>query len=208
MPVYDVYHGTSTPQSINDEGFSYLYLGKGNDQYGPGFYFTDSETVASSYSGNLETSVNIRAKVTLNKPIKIEGKSAGSPDNGIFGPQSPRLLKKQVRNLVSRAIQVMGKEFLSNWGDVSFEGERVVINNVINSLSNASIMTVMSDLFGNNSMEGLKAIRDIAGYDGIVVDFGDYKFIIAWFPEQIEIQKPQPKPSSEQIINEVKDELV
>lgn len=196
MPVYDVYHGTPTPQSIYDEGFSYLYLGKGDDSYGPGFYFTDSETLASSFarsSGN-PASGTIRAKVTINKPINIKGESAGSGNNGIFGPQSPRLRKTQVRNLVSRAIKVMGKDFLSNWGDVGFEGERVVINNIVNSMTNSSVMTVMYDLFGNNPTEGLKAVRDIVGYDGVVVDFGDSKFIVAWFSEQIQIQKSQPEP--------------
>jgi len=45
-----VYHGTGSMKSILDGGFSYEFSGRGNEQYGPGFYFTNNYETAKGYT--------------------------------------------------------------------------------------------------------------------------------------------------------------
>lgn len=185
MPIFDVYHGTGNSESIYKNNFSYAYLGKGNDEYGPGFYFTNDESTASRYVREGESPGVIRAKVNLSKPIEIDGVSGGT-----FFDKFPSLNLKQVKNALMVSLSLFGDDFLSNWGDVEYEGRENVINTVVNQYTGSSLMSVVYDFFHQDTVEGFKFIRQNFGYDGIVVSFNDgIKIIVAWFPEQIQIQQ-------------------
>ena len=49
------YHGTNDLKSIAETGFDPSFTGKGNDQFGSGFYFSTRPTQASSFATNLNT---------------------------------------------------------------------------------------------------------------------------------------------------------
>lgn len=58
---YDVYHG----RTVTDPTFDLKYVGneEANDQYGPGFYFTNDIEMASGYAG--DSGIVIKATVTI-----------------------------------------------------------------------------------------------------------------------------------------------
>jgi hypothetical protein len=71
--VYTMFHGTHHPESP----FNYQYLGRGNQQNGPGWYFTSEETDAWSYAFPegfiLECALYFRKMITSTaKPRRLE----------------------------------------------------------------------------------------------------------------------------------------
>jgi hypothetical protein len=184
MPVYDVFHGTGNSQSIYDNNFSYEYIGTGNDEYGPGFYFTNDEATANRYVGEGDSPGVIRAKVNLSNPIEIDGVQSGS-----FFEKFPPMDTNQVRQALEYSLSAFGDDFLYNWGDVDFEGRENIIEKIVGEYAGKSLMSVIYDFFHQDTVEGMKYIREQLGYDGIVVSFNDgIQIIVAWFQEQIEIE--------------------
>ena len=59
---YIVYHGTNA--KFNE--FSAEYTGKGNDQIGSGFYFTDNSDVAYGYGKNI-----LKCEIEIDNPIRL-----------------------------------------------------------------------------------------------------------------------------------------
>ena len=183
MPVYDVYHGTGNSTSIYNNNFSYEYIGTGNDEYGPGFYFTNDEATAKRYVGDGDSPGVIKAKINLSNPLHVNGVISGS-----FFDKFPKMNKKQVRHALEYSLAVFGDDFLYNWGDCDYEGRENIINTIINEYSGKSMMSVIYDFFPD-TLTGFKYIKDQLGYDGIVVSFNDgIKTIVAWFKEQIQIE--------------------
>lgn len=184
MPVYDVYHGTGNADSIYDKGFSYEYIGSGNDEYGPGFYFTNDEGTANRYVGEGSSPGVIRARVNLSNPIEIDGVQPGT-----FFEKFPPMDANQVRQALEYSLSAFGDDFLYNWGDVGYEGRENVIETVVREYAGKPMMSVIYDFFHQDTVEGFNYIRDNLGYDGIVVSFNDgVKIIVAWFQSQIQIE--------------------
>lgn len=193
IPEYDVMHGSPYSQSIHSKGFVYEFLGKGLEQYGPGFYFTTSHDTAHLYTRQPlhkddlpqeKTPGIIKAKVTLNKPIKVEG--FGEFHSDFY----PSLNRTQTRAFIQHAVKLYGTEFLSNYGEISFEGIKKVIENAVDIYANNSSIGALNDLFQPSDYESaLRLIKRFTGFDGVEVNFHEEKWIVAWFPEQIQIIK-------------------
>lgn len=182
MPFFEAYHGSPKADSIYDSGFSFSYLGKGNEAYGPGFYFSDNKDLAKNYSGSDIGSGVIKAKINLNNPISISGGANSISD------QFPSLSYDQTRSILLRSLSLFGEERLSDWGDVEFEGKENIIRKIIESNANVSFMHLLYDFFQQDMEQGLRAISNETGYDGVIVNFENgTRFVIAWFPEQIEV---------------------
>jgi len=192
---YDVFHGTRNMESILDKGFVYDFLGKGMDQYGPGFYFTTSQATAQRYSEDAGT-INqpriedagkpgiIRAKLSINKPIRA---NASKINGGVFDT-FPVLNYTQCRQMIALAVQLGGDQVLNDWGDVQFEGKDKVINAAAKSYATKSSAYIMYDFFKNNLPQALKFITQSTGYDGVIVKHNNKEnWVIAWYPEQIQV---------------------
>jgi hypothetical protein len=191
---YDVFHGTRNQNSIYEKGFVYDYMGQGNDQYGPGFYFTTSNATADNYTkqGNEGISPGvIKAQINLKKPIKVDSSKTSSNIFEIF----PKLNSSQVRRMINLAISLEGEGIIQDWGDVEIEGKDNVIRSMIKSYTGRSASIIMYDLLKNHIPQALKFITQETGYDGIIISHGsnidpaksNEKWVVAWYPEQIRI---------------------
>ena len=174
-----LYHGSSAKNNIEKIGFSYDYIGKGNDQYGYGFYFTNKDSIAKQYFGEI-----IKASVTLKNPIKVKGE-------GNTREQFPNLTKRQAFMIMYRAPDIRNPDGpLSNWGDVRKQGFNKIIKDAAEYYIEAPYFSLLNDFYKDKPKEFLKAYNAVTGNDGVIVNFENGgKFIIAWFPEQIRLQK-------------------
>ena len=193
FPEYNVFHGTSDQNSIQERGFVYDYIGQGNDQYGPGFYFTSRRETASNYGQGGPSPGVMQAKVNLKKPIQI---SSGNIEQSNAFDIFPSLTANQTRGLLKLAVQLEGKQILDNFGDVATEGERVVFESMARAYIGKSSAFILYDLFNKSNFEKvLRFISKATGYDGIVVNHGNNidpskkneLWVVAWFPEQIQV---------------------
>jgi hypothetical protein len=181
MPKYDVFHGSTDPESIYRQGFVFAYSETALEQHGPGFYFTTSLKTASRYAQGMEV---IKAQVILDKPIQTD---SGSESNAfhIF----PALTAYQAKQMINLAIKVSGVQILDDWGDVEFEGKNAVVSRAVQNYIGIPAAYLMYDLFKDKDVQqALRYITKATGYDGVVVNFGDEQWIVAWYSEQIVIE--------------------
>lgn len=196
FPQYDVFHGTGDQDSIHDKGFVCDFMGQGHEQYGPGFYFTNSNETAIGYSQNSTEAKSpgvIRAKVNLRKPIKVNARNVTKSNVfSIF----PNLNYSQNKTMINLATKIKGEHILDDWGDIKLEGVEKVIDRAARSYTGRSAAFIMYDLFDKNNLpQALKFITQTTGYDGIIISHGENinpsksneKWVVAWYPEQIEI---------------------
>ena len=186
---YKCYHGTQSKFT----SFSPEYLGKGNDQYGSGYYFTTSKDVASGYASPKGYIIN--AEVELNKPIIIDESTK---------KQTRDLTKLQVRKLILTANNL--ENYINDNYDVSYESRNSILNQIFELYEPTgelirTLNLISKDIYGND-IEGIQNFNDnlrkITGYDGIIVRhpnklfLGETDFIIALFLNQIDILSIEP----------------
>lgn len=181
---YQCYHGTKS----RFESFSPDFLGKGNDQFGSGYYFTTSKAVASGYAS--PSGFIINAIVNLNKPIVIDQSS---------GKSTKDLTVLQVRKLILNANNL--DNYINDNYDVSYESRNSILKQIFEIYEPTgeiirTLNTISSDIYGNDrgGIENFNEnVRKITGYDGIIVHHansmfvGEQNFVIAWFLDQIDI---------------------
>ena len=164
-----VYHGT--PNTFDT--FSYDYLGTTGTALGYGFYFAKDKNIAGMYTNNngniMETYLRI------NKPLN-------SRDITITKARLKKLIK---------ALDPTGDDFLTNYGDASYEGYEKVINKALNNLLeyNNNDVDLISDIInssGSDVAEFYQILADTLGYDGIITDTeGMGTVYIPFLPTQI-----------------------
>jgi 8-oxo-dGTP pyrophosphatase MutT (NUDIX family) len=185
-----VYHGTGADISE----FSYEFVGKGNDQLGSGFYFTDHADTASGYAtsrsqtdtpkpGGEQGNV-MPVFLRLIKPIHLlNGEAEESP-----------MTTAQIRRIMM-ASPILD-DVLTDFGDVEFEGKAKVINSAVEGYKDYDLKRQMfllhNDFFRDNNKEFFEAMHKTTGYDGIIAPAGDNPWAssnqthyVAWFPNQI-----------------------
>lgn len=181
------YHGTpNTEFTAFDKG----RVGKGNDQYGAGFYFATNEDAASHYGTRV-----IDSYLNISKPINI-----GNATNLLAYDKS--FTQKQAYEIIKRLPDIYDAENspLGDYFDEYWDGgakdwmirELAKINNTIGDLD--------SGLFRDYPNELHEAVRDITGYDGIEVDVKGGKFYIAWFDNQMKSADPVTYDASGNVI--------
>lgn len=168
-----VYHGANA----DIQAFNHQYIGKGLDQFGPGFYFTTQTHTASGYADTKKDNAVVY-------PVYLNIKN---PLNANF---SKRLTKLQIKKFLINAPNI--DQALENYGDVDYEGYNKVFNEALNTMfeyQNDTLLktlhTINNDFYQHHDSEFLYAVSKILKYDGIQVDFNDEKFYIAFFPNQI-----------------------
>lgn len=181
-----VYHGS--PAAFNE--FSLKYLGTNGTAEGYGFYFTDKKHIAENYSHGTEAQGFKGADGKLFE-VYLDIKKPLS-DTEVTMKRSE--FKKFLMEL-NKQVDEDGEplDVLSNYGDVSWEGLNKVLGYAMEieyDGSDSDVNMVHSIINGTGQMETvLKVLRDVTGYDGIIVDnprWGDdQKIYLAFHPEQI-----------------------
>lgn len=196
-----VYHGSGTRIKTFDNSFT----GKGNDQYGSGFYFTTDKATAEMYTtkrihqnisklGGEDSPTVIEAYLNICNPIIINGitetnlKNVKIPSSYIFN-----ILKELPSLYLSpdseEEVNPLGDYFEDFW-EQSFRQKEDYIPFIkrlyMEYFSEASLLD-LEILFKDYSTELRLALKKICNYDGIIINFKNSKHIIAWFPNQIKI---------------------
>ncbi len=182
-----VYHGSGT--SI--DRFKYELTGLGNDQLGSGFYFTTDSNEAKGYT----TSHSGRTTEDEEKP--------GGQDNptlhGVYLNIRNPLDEGKIGNLTPKqALQIIElspdlENALSNFGDVSYEGENVILQKAAKAYAGTRVnilkqlFMLSNDFFRGQTKAFNKAVQAVLGYDGVYENYGQKTHWVAWFPEQIQV---------------------
>lgn len=183
---FECYHGSS--KKIDE--FNSTFTGKGNDQYGSGFYFTNNKNTALCY-GDMITS----ATVTLRNPFVINGNKNPNLDH-IYLNNSDTIY--QILLYMPSLFNDPNNENMNPLGDYFAEFWEQNFNNREDYLYFIKRLAV--EYFKETSLKNLDiffkeyptefrtALKNVLGHDGIIVNFDNgVSFIIAWFPDQIKI---------------------
>ena len=176
------YHGTPNAEfTVFDED----RVGKGNDQYGAGFYFTTNRGGARRYGGRV-----VDACLDIKNPIKM---TVDEDVNNLI-QADVTLTSEQAYEIVKRLPGIYDSEEspLGDYYDAYWEdgAQDWMIMDLAEQYRDVGYLD--SDLFRYYPNELHEALRDVVGYDGVEVTFentGD-KFYVAWFPEQIKSADP------------------
>lgn len=147
------YHGTGA----DIHKYDYAHVGKGNDSYGSGFYFTNKPEVAGMYAGDKESPNIQKVHLRLEKPIHPEDE------------------KPFRREHIQRLIQAAPdhKESLMNYGDVNHYGYNRVLRDAVDAFADLPKFHAMNalgnDFYSGHEGELLKNIKGVTGHDGVIV---------------------------------------
>jgi hypothetical protein len=174
------YHGTP----LNFEHFDDKFIGVGNDQLGSGFYFTDDIDTARMHAakerdGDVLPTV-LFVELAIHAPVPEEG----------------GVTRKQIADLLKAAPQY--EEALTNFGDVSWEGENKVLGmaadayyNIAKADTLRALYTISNDFYQGDEALFLRKASEFTGFDGVVRTTNGETHAVAWFPEQITITDRQ-----------------
>ena len=190
------YHGTSDLANISETGFDPDFTGKGNDQFGSGFYFSTSPSQSSSYAetgldiaGNTKPAGMVKANLALKNPLIVDGMKVTNLndlpieldyDDVSDLLQYSRALK---RGLDDEQMNPMGDQFSEFWDDGPTDE---MMEKLVETYQHSNLSAIENDLFDGDSTAFREGLAKVTGYDGIVVDYGDgLKNAVAWEPNQI-----------------------
>lgn len=177
------YHGTpNTEFTVFDKE----RLGKGNDQYGAGFYFASDKTAALHYGKRV-----IDAALNIKNPIRItttrdSGKNLIDAEIELTPKQAYEVVKRHP-DMYDEENSPLGDYFDSYWESGA---EDWMIESLAEQYRDVGYLD--SDLFRHYPNELHEALRDVVGYDGVEVTFESTgeKFYIAWFDTQMKSADP------------------
>ena len=172
------YHGSPNRFFTFDRG----RIGKGNDQFGAGFYFATSEEASRSYGDNVH-----KTYLNITKPIVINRTADGGDLFDI------KITQKQAYEILKRHPLIYDPES-SPLGDMFEEYWKVgakdyMIREAAKNFNSIGLLDSDYLTYRDYPNELHEAIRDVLGYDGVEVRFnntGD-RFYVAWFENQIKL---------------------
>lgn len=171
-----VYHGSPNEFFVFDRN----RMGKGNDQFGAGFYFATDEDASRHYGDKV-----IKSYLNIQKPIVINRTEDGGDLYDVH------LTQKQAYEILKRHPKIYDAEE-SPLGDLFDEYWEVgpkdyMIRQAAKNLDSIGLMDSDYTAFRNYPNELHEAIREVLGYDGVEVRFAgsNEKFYVAWFENQI-----------------------
>ena len=171
------YHGS--PNSFYT--FDRNRIGKGNDQFGAGFYFATNEEASRHYGDNI-----YKTYLNITKPIVIDRTTDGGDlfDVKITQKQAYEILKRHPL-IYDPEESPLGDMFEEYW-DIG--AKDYMIREAAKNLTTIGLLDSDYMAFRNYPNELHEAIRDVIGYDGVEVRFesGD-RFYVAWFENQIKL---------------------
>lgn len=171
------YHGS--PNSFYT--FDRNRIGKGNDQFGAGFYFATNEEASRHYGDNI-----YKTYLNITKPIVIDRTTDGGDlfDVKITQKQAYEILKRHPL-IYDPEESPLGDMFEEYW---EVGAKDYMIREAAKNLTTIGLLDSDYLAFRNYPNELHEAIRDVIGYDGVEVRFesGD-RFYVAWFENQIKL---------------------
>lgn len=145
-----VFHGSPT----KFYEFSTKYMGTNGTSEGQGLYFTSDKKVSQGYQ--TEGGILFDVYLNIRKPLNSDKKT---------------ITKAQLKSII-KALDSDGGGFLSNYGDVSYEGYDQVLNEAVNSEydnSENDVDLVGGLINGSGSFEDVyEALSKTTGHDGII----------------------------------------
>lgn len=170
---YNAFHGTT----CNIKAFNLDNIGKGNDQEGPGIYFTSSPEDASSYSLDIGGRV-YPVCLNFNKVVPLEGQIN---ENEIKLLILHSLGIDAIDDLYNLDTDIFWDNPLSNWGENPISAFNDAVDSIINYSSSPhdAFMQVWYDFYKNNSKDYLLEMQQL-GYDGVIIPKQDgiYHYIV------------------------------
>lgn len=169
------YHGTG---HLID-AFDLAHVGTGDDELGPGFYFTDSAFTASGYAmrGGEGGSPNVvMARIALRNPL----------------PPDSRLTAKTIAALLRASPDFLDR--LENFGEVEYEGLARVESRAVSTYANQAaasddvadaLFSICNDFWSGQEGAFLVACVAITGHDGLFRVKGDETHAVVWDPRVI-----------------------
>ena len=172
------YHGSPNSFFTFDRG----RMGKGNDQFGAGFYFATSEEASRSYGDNVH-----KTYLNITKPIVINRTADGGDlfDVKITQKQAYEILKRHPL-IYDPESSPLGDMFEEYW---EVGAKDYMIREAAKNFNSIGLLDSDYLAYRDYPNELHEAIRDVLGYDGVEVRFdntGD-RFYVAWFENQIKL---------------------
>lgn len=172
------YHGSPNRFFTFDRG----RIGKGNDQFGAGFYFATSEEASRSYGDNVH-----KTYLNITKPIVINRTADGGDlfDVKITQKQAYEILKRHPL-IYDPESSPLGDMFEEYW---EVGAKDYMIREAAKNFNSIGLLDSDYIAYRDYPNELHEAIRDVLGYDGVEVRFdntGD-RFYVAWFENQIKL---------------------
>jgi hypothetical protein len=169
------YHGTP----IEFETFDPAFVGRGNDELGSGFYFTDNFDTAKNYAlkaGDAEDRVVLVAEFEIDSPLPLEG----------------GFTLDQIEQIMRASSEF--DDVLMNFGDVDYEGEAKVVGFAVKTYATTiegdtltGLNALSNDFYQGREAEFLRAVNVVSGYDGLIRQKGGEQHAVVWLPERIKI---------------------
>lgn len=165
------YHGSTRPRKVWDLST----LGQGNDQYGPGFYFTDNEVTARKYADGPDGTLH-RCDVNVSNLCPNAG--------------SPTRLRSQLAKLIKAAPNA--KMHLENWGENPKDAFYEALEMITSSTSDPhdAIQQVWIDFYRHHEDVWAKQVKRIFKWSLALPDSSDTggdQFAVVWDPSVITI---------------------
>lgn len=171
------YHGSPNSFYTFDRG----RIGKGNDQFGAGFYFATNEEASRHYGDNV-----YKTYLNITNPIVINQTADGGDlfDVKITQKQAYEILKRHPL-MYDPEESPLGDMFEEYW---EVGAKDYMIREAAKNLTTIGLLDSDYMAFRNYPNELHEALRDVVGYDGVEVRFesGD-RFYVAWFENQIKL---------------------
>lgn len=190
-----LYHGSAHEFS----SFDPKSLGKGNDSWGNGFYFTDQKNSAQGYADEAKSNTaNVKEfYLNLTNPMYVDGKKNMSLNNVFFSKEvAVKVLKQHPNAYLQPSEDDEAMSFLADYAPEYWdkkEHSKAELDHMIETVADEYFSDTswveLESLYGKEHGQAfLKAISEETGHDGIVVDFGkDGKHYVAWFPNQMKL---------------------
>ena len=185
-----VFHGSPT---TGFSEFSYGNIGNNGYQFGPGFYFTDSERVAGGYTGydNYSSELAVRSRTgpgIYPVYLKMENPLVLDTQEGMFdldpfldvGQEGAFELIKSTPGIEDPNGPI------SNWIDL--QDMELTDEMLMDVASNyvESPTSIFNDFYnGENADIYLNKLAEITGHDGVIVDGNEQNIFIPWNNRQI-----------------------
>lgn len=183
------HHGSSVQIDDWDPEFT----NTGNDTWGSGFYFTSDESRAHGYGEHVRS---IHLEIT--NPIYIDGIEHAGIDSAVqpFTHDQVATILKAHPGAYSNPgdedntniLEDYSPEFWDREEWTRDEMDQMLAATVRDNFPEETPWSSVESMFpaGAGSDEFRRAVREVTGHDGVVVDFGDEgSHAVAWFPEQV-----------------------
>lgn len=177
-----VYHGTPV-DDITNFAFDPSRIGEQGRSEGAGFYFTPEKRIAKGYAGDKGTVLNVYLNIKKPIPYEMEG----------FEADTLKDILLEVAEIESEEMGMdIGDGFLSNYGDVGFEGLGTVLDSAAEMMAyEDTALDQIGGIVGSGVEADTvnQAVMNVTGYDGVTskgfFNEGKIPIYVAFFPNQV-----------------------